>query len=244
MKNIVKNLQNLGVFTSGIVAHHYGSKLLDYKESSEGSKVQALRDDKLDEIANGIKKLTDNCNNITDNLKETTLLQSKLDKLAHSAWDKANNVQDSLNKYSSIADSSNKENLDKNVTEMVSVTEKINKLLEEISNANVGSSTKFTSSIDDLYNYLDNLSLLEESSLLHILIFLVIILTVFNILTALFSNEIIQYFNLVERYPYLYNFFKLRNKLQRYYLMWNIFTLLIICIGGICINLLTIYCLN
>ena len=53
--------------------------------------------------------------------------------------------------------------------------------------------------------------------------FVVIILNVINILSVLFGNEIIRFFNLEERYPKLGIFFKLRIKLQRYYLMWSVF---------------------
>ena len=101
---------------------------------------------------------------------------------------------------------------------MLSVTEKINKLLDSFNNGS-GKGNNFMPNLKDLYDYLNNMSLLEEASLLHILLFLVIMVTVFNILVALFSNEIIKYFNLEQKYPSLDAFFKLRIKFQRYYLI-------------------------
>ena len=68
--------------------------------------------------------------------------------------------------------------------------------------------------------------------------FVVIILNVINILSVLFGNEIIRFFNLEERYPKLGIFFKLRIKLQRYYLMWSVFILFLVCISGIGIDIL------
>ena len=68
--------------------------------------------------------------------------------------------------------------------------------------------------------------------------FVVIILNVINILSVLFGNEIIRFFNLEERYPKLGIFFKLRIKLQRYYLMWIVFILFLVCIAGIGIDIL------
>ena len=68
--------------------------------------------------------------------------------------------------------------------------------------------------------------------------FVVIILNVINILSVLFGNEIIRFFNLEERYPKLGIFFKLRIKLQRYYLMWNVSILFTVCLFGIVVNLL------
>lgn len=245
MKSVIKNLQNIGIFTSGLVAHHYGSKLLDLKESLEENKLQAERDAKLDEIATGVKKLTDNCGNIESN--KNHINESNMDKfhqLLNKATDKGKNVLDSLDKYSSNSDSVNKDSLHKEVRDMVSVTDKINNLLEEVRKGNGGKGNNLMPSAKDLYSYLDNLSLLEEGALLHILLFCIIMLTVFNIFVILFSNEIIKYFNLEDRYPSLYNLLLLRYKLQRYYLMWNIFILFILCMGGVCINILVIYSLN
>nr|WVH38152.1 LAGLIDADG endonuclease [Poriella subacida] len=92
------------------------------------------------------------------------------------------------------------------------------------------------------YKYLDSLTLLQESSLLHIIMFIVIFTTVFNILGVLLGNEMVRYFNLEERFPLPSNrggfYFKLRTKFQRYYLIWNVFILFIICIVGVGINIL------
>ena len=92
--------------------------------------------------------------------------------------------------------------------------------------------------IFNIYDYLDSLTLLEESSLLHIFMFLIILL----ILTGtLLSNEIIKYFNIEDKYPSISTFLKIRSKYQRYYLIWNVFSLFIICIMGIGVNLMIFF---
>ena len=96
----------------------------------------------------------------------------------------------------------------------------------------------FISAINILYQYLDTLTILQESSLLHILLFLILFLTVTNILAVLFGNEILKVLKLEVRYPKLAVFFRLRSQLQRYYLIWNVSMLFIVCIFGIAINLL------
>ena len=70
--------------------------------------------------------------------------------------------------------------------------------------------------------------------------FLSLIFTSINILGALFGNEIIRLFKLEERFPKLSIFFSLRAKFQRYYLLWNIFIMVIVCILAICLNLLVL----
>ena len=94
--------------------------------------------------------------------------------------------------------------------------------------------------MSDFYQFLDSLSLLHHSSLLHICIFILLVLTVINIVSTLFGNELIKYFKLEEKFPRLSKFFKLRVTLQKYYLMWNVIILFLCCIVGIGINILII----
>ena len=96
--------------------------------------------------------------------------------------------------------------------------------------------------LDDTYQnftqYLDTLSLFQEASLLNIIILFILFLTGLQILLIFFGNELINYFKLEKRFPSLAWYIKLRTSLQRYYLMWNIFILSVVCIIGILINLL------
>lgn len=59
----------------------------------------------------------------------------------------------------------------------------------------------FSSSINlkSFYDYLDSLTLLEESAVVHILIFILILVTLFSLASTLFVNEIIKYFNVEAR---------------------------------------------
>ena len=92
--------------------------------------------------------------------------------------------------------------------------------------------------LDYIYSYLDSLSLLQESALLHICIFITILLTLTNIFATLFANEIINYFDLENKYPSISGFLKLRAKFQKYYLIWNLIILLVLILGAIAINIL------
>ena len=83
--------------------------------------------------------------------------------------------------------------------------------------------------IFNIYDYLDSLTLLEESSLLHIFMFSIILLILTGIIGTLLSNEIIKYFDLENKYPSLHTFLKIRSKLQRYYLIWNTVILFVLC---------------
>ena len=101
--------------------------------------------------------------------------------------------------------------------------------------------TSFVPGLDKFYAYLDSLTLFQESAVIHISLFIVLLLTVLNILFIFFGNEIIRYLNLEHKFPSLTGLIRLRAKFQRYSLMWNIFILVLVCVFGIFINLLVLY---
>lgn len=71
----------------------------------------------------------------------------------------------------------------------------------------------------NLYEYLDRLTLLEESAIIHILIFILILLTIFEIIATLFGIEIMNKLKLEKKYPLFANIFKLREQYKRFYLI-------------------------
>lgn len=91
-----------------------------------------------------------------------------------------------------------------------------------------------------LYDFLDSLTLLEESAFIHILLFIILLCCIFNIISIFCGNEIIRYLNLEVKFPKLSFYFKLRTTLQKYYLLWNIFIMVFVCILAISINLLVL----
>lgn len=62
-----------------------------------------------------------------------------------------------------------------------------------------GNDTTKKSGLSDIFQFVENLSILQHSVLLDIFLFILLILTVINILSALFGNEIIKYFNLEKK---------------------------------------------
>ena len=100
--------------------------------------------------------------------------------------------------------------------------DEINKLIEN-------SKKNFISlDISSFYDYLDNLSLLDELALFYIIILTSLISIGFNITSVFFGNEIIIYFNLEQKFPRLAFFFRLRSQFQKYYLIINLSLLFII----------------
>ena len=95
--------------------------------------------------------------------------------------------------------------------------------------------------IQILYDYLDSLTLLEESAFIHIVAFLLILGCTFSIISVFFGNEVIRYFDLENKYPKLHTYLKIRATFQRYYLIWNIFIIIAVSIISLLLNLLVLY---
>jgi hypothetical protein len=255
MKNIRNNSLALLTFLGGVVEHHYISKLLDYKNEMEASKDQSLRDEVVNQ---NFQTVIDNLKNLEKGQAESTEILNKLVEknpnissievdvvfkkieIGNTWCEKILNFFDE-NQGTNINIDTYKEAF-KNAKNCVSSTQEAQNSLKDLL-VKYGGKNKYISdfNLSDFYNYLNNLNLLELSALFHIIVFSMLLITVFNIFSSLFGNETIKYFNLEEKYPKLSIFFQLRMKFQRYYLSLNLFIMFFICIVTIFINILVLY---
>lgn len=220
----------------GATSQHIAGQILNAPKEAENAADQKIRDQKMDNMYELIRSLKDQVETMQKrfehkNVEDTTIVSSEDSEVIRTSLDVIKTTTESL-KNAEIGD----EVLDNKVSQITEAVEKLSHILSK-------GNDKFISdfSLQAYYDFLDTLSLLEESALLHILIFIFLLLCLFSIFSVFFGNEIIKYFKLEERYPKLELFFKLRTKFQRYYLMWNIFTMLVVCIIGIGIDLLILY---
>lgn len=231
-ETLKKNLDKVFWTVGGGIATHFITKQLDAKEMAE--------------FQNKIKNVENIENNILDLLKDSKLdispegynfLKPKIEIIARSG----KKVFDFINKEE--LSEKFKVSVNDNLSELTKAVEEINKYLESKNNNKFLPDFNLKDfNLNTLYEYLDSLTLLQESALLHIIIFLLILSTVYSILAALFGNEIIKYFNLENKYPKLNTFFSYRAKFQKYYLMWNISILFFLCIFGILLNIFSFVC--
>ena len=199
---------------------------------------------------NNINKINEYQNTVLNSLKSietnTQVISDKIDRVSDSFLDKnfqfiTEKVKIFSEKASKVSEILNREGLsdkfnpDLNEAKAIKAADELNKFLEDWNSKN-----KFISdfNLDFFYAYLDSLSLLEELALLHLIFFIIFIIIITNITAALFGNEIIKYFDLEKKYPKLNTFFSYRAKFQKYYLIWNLFQMFLLCILGLVINLL------
>jgi hypothetical protein len=250
-KNSFKTIGTV-ILTAGV--SHFTSKGIDYRKNAKIEILQAENSKKIDNINEGLSNLQSSVDNTNqalttlkqqlENFKGNNVLDEQTRQLLTQGFEKVEKGKSELelvDKFKELfADGQNP---------MLKINEGISdiqKALDLIIN-NGGKDNNFTSlnignfSLEKYYEYLDSLSLLEESAFLHLVAFSLIIFIILNIVSTLFGNEIIQYFNLEKKYPKLSIFFRLRAKFQRYYLIWNISILLFICTLGIFMNLIIFY---
>ena len=98
--------------------------------------------------------------------------------------------------------------------------DKVHEAIKSIPSLNSNSNNKlnFDFNIDSYYNYLDTLTLSEELALIHILCAILYLFIAFEFVSIFFGNELINYFDLENKFSKLAYFIRLRKKLQNYYL--------------------------
>lgn len=261
MKNnkLLESINRLGIFIGGGVSYHVVDRALSYHDTllrlRREEQKQDIRDDKFNEAIEEAKTFYSHALDQFKILREA--VEAKTNNTVTSGGDSVNSVVISKDEWVKTANNikSHSNSVMSKLSEFklpnwenTDAYKNLNKIVEEVENfANIlqndDKTNKFVSGSSRFYDYLDSLTLLQESSLLHIIMFLVLLITVINILGVLFGNEIIKYLKLEERFPKLAIFFKLRSQFQRYYLMWNVSILFIVCIVGIGIDLL-LFCVK
>lgn len=260
MQNLLKQIKSTVTLIAGGAVTHFISKALDHNKNLIEQQAQTLRDQKLEALSEKVKSVDAKCTDLQefcekriDRLNTNTTCNDLSDKLIRDMSNKAKEMEqlgDTLNQLmekSSLSDPNvqqqHSEGFKKVNTNAIDFQEFVDLVKSgSITPKGGGVDKNFIGNFnfEYLYAYLDSLSLLQESALIHILLFIIILLTLINIFAALFANEILNYFDLENKYPSISGFLKLRAKFQKYYLTWNILFLLILILAAILLNIFII----
>jgi hypothetical protein len=124
--------------------------------------------------------------------------------------------------------------------EAVKVNSIIDKVLEFINssnnNSNFGVQT-FQDLLDQYYQFFDSLTIIQKGAFAHTLLCICILLCIFDILLAYYSDKLILYLNLENKYPRLSKYVKLRRKLQNYYIKLNFILIIIVVLFALYCNI-------
>lgn len=257
MNSLRSKLKTTGTFLTGVVGHHYVSKLLEYKQEMSASKDAELKEiaarEDMEILHRKLEALQRTSDNVVDNI--TKLADKKISNEILSEL--STKVDYGFKQCSTVKELFDSRGPDSMTLDAYRVAykaadacERANRELHDyIKNltdfhngkSNLVSNFNLDSFLDSFYEYLNSLGLLELSALFHLGVLTMICIFSFNILSAILGNEIINYFKLEERFPKLAGILKLRLKFQRYYLILNFSLIFIFCIASILINLLVLY---
>ena len=233
-------LLTIMVGAAGVAGHHFGSKVLDSPNIKQEEILQNNRTAQLNRLQTKVDglntRMEDLCSKIDNNQTISSEDGSTItDKI--SAFNKLKEQLEGVVNNTSLNEEQKSKAVE-TLEKMANDYEVIGKIVEKITTGGNDGQKLVSNFVEIFYAYLDSLTLLQESAFIHILIYIIILFSIYNILAVLFGNEIIKYF---AKYPKLNIFFKLRAKFQRYYLLWHISCLFVICLFGIFLDLLVFY---
>lgn len=239
LNTIRKQIKGAMYFLGGVAVHHYVGRFLDHPNTQQENLAQEARDNRMDNIHSTVNETQNMVRALYKQAEELQQIPVKsgteIDKDLVNA--KLETIKESCSTMSNVSESEYMST--EAQTKLIESSNQINSCVEAIKNLINNSGNKnFMSWLNQYYDFLNSLSLHQESSFVNILLFLILMFSVFNILAIFFGNEVIKYFKLETKFPSLATFFKLRTKFQKYYLLWSIFLLFFLCFVGIFINLL------
>jgi hypothetical protein len=114
--------------------------------------------------------------------------------------------------------------------------------LEKVRGSGSGSQTNnFLDDITNIYSsilqHISSMSMEQQGALFHISAAIGIFLCLLTIISIIYGDMLIKYFNLEEKYPKLAKIIQLRRKFQQYYLFINTLIIIVILILIISVNL-------
>ena len=134
-----------------------------------------------------------------------------------------NTIQEKLEQISET-NSNNAECISTSQKLLTELSDKYNTIIDSIkkSGGNDGNNFLDSNILETLNDYISSLTPLETLSFMHICGSIVILFSLFSILTIFYGEFFIQKFSLETKYPKLAKFIQLRIKFQQYYFIVNV----------------------
>ena len=164
--------------------------------------------------------------------------EMKLDNL-NSIKESHETIQNNLEQITET-NINNSENISKAQEVLSQLNDNYNTIIDLIkkSGGNDGNNFIDTNILESINNYINSLTTLETLAVLHICGSLIILFSMFSILSIFYGEFFIQKFSLETRYPKLAKFIKLRRKYQQFYLFTQFLSIFAILIVSTFVDLL------
>jgi predicted nuclease with TOPRIM domain len=233
-------------------------KIIENNNNTTESQITSIRNhmNELDKNLNTLKEIIENSNGrdpketlnniITELQKEefqkafTTLNKNTENTLSKSS-EIISQIAETENNNSSITEQAKKlcSNFYKQHNDSSDSIKDLNNKLIDIFNKNNNSSIleeleKFR---QDYYDWIHSLSLIKQGAVIHTIIFLILFIYLFSLITIYYSDSLLKYFKIEEKFPRLLRFIQLRRKFQQYYFFISILIMIIFLLIGLMFNI-------
>jgi hypothetical protein len=220
----------LGIFAQSIKDNAVKDKLINQLDDNRKlvEKIENLKKEKGD-IIEKIVKSQENID-INENINKITGAKNNLVETINNNASK-NIEEDISNSVSIIVEKSNKVN---NVFK--DMINKYNEILNSSNNSN--NNLLLEGYFDNIKNSLSNLTYEQLGAIVHISGSLFILFCLFTIISIIYGDRLIIYFNLEEKFPKLAKYIQLRRKYLEFNLILNITLIILVLLSIIYINML------
>jgi hypothetical protein len=124
----------------------------------------------------------------------------------------------------------------KTINEIIDLVSKRNNFISDSSFINT-----FKKLLEDWNNFISSLSIEQLGALAHFLATFLVLWCVFSIAIIVYSDILIKYFKLEEKYPKIAKFIKIRRMFQQFYLFFNFSLIIIISLAVIYVDCIVLF---
>jgi len=232
----------LTTFSMGVFNTIRGKKtsVLESQINKQETKYEELNNKYTSLLENNLNKLENQLEIIeeSNNLrKDVEVLEQKL----------RNSVEIKRELQTKYSENSEDPAINDKIQEVINTGEEIQNMYESVN-------TKFDSFInkintllnnsnksqyfDSLQSFFDGLNYEQNLAIVHISGSMFILFSLISIISIIYGDKLIIFFDLENRFPKIAKFIKIRRKFQQYYLLMNIVLIIIVLLIIICINII------
>lgn len=233
MKNLNTYIKHIGsTLMIAMTADGYRRTIMnDYKNSDTDKIVQET-----------IRRSTELSNKLNEQIEQNILNKTEVENNLKNIKIGLDNIKKQVTDLNTTSDNNNISKSFQSLTDESSkVNSFIDKVLELISTPTSSGSNNNNISlqifIDNYYQFFESLNIIQKGALTHTLFCIGLLFCIFDILVAYYSDKIIIYFNLEQKYPKLAKYIQLRRTFQNYYIKFNFILIIVLTLFVLYTNL-------
>ena len=233
----------LTTFSMGVFNTIRGKKtsVLESQINQQETKYEELNNKYTSLLENNLNKLE----NQLEIIEESNNLRKDVEVLEQKLRNSVEIKRELQNKYSENMEDPA---INDKIQEVISTGEEIQNMYESVNNkfdsfinkinTLLNNSNNKSQYFDSLQSFFDGLNYEQNLAVVHISGSMFILFGLISIISIIYGEKLIIFFDLENRFPKIAKFIQIRRKFQQYYLIMNIVLIIIVLLIIICINII------